>query len=231
MRRFNVTPSQLGYMYSDCQRCLVRDVLWSVKRPGGPPDAFSAADKAMKAYFAAGERVKRHEIGVGPPFVVEVQSLWTESSPLAFEDLDVELVVRGKLDALVVDDAGRRIVLDYKTKVSDKPIDATYAPQLAAYAFGLENPVKGVAPTAVDGLALLIYNATSFAFKPDVGTSGLFGKTTWIDVERDDAAFFGLLRHVAELIAGAEPRPSRGCPWCVYYGAVPYERVPARGAA
>lgn len=230
MRTYNVTPSHLGYLYEDCQRCMARDVLYGVKRPGGPPDAFSAADKAMKAYFERGIGENRHEIGVGPAFRVEVQSLWTESIPLAFDDLDVEIVVRGKLDALLIDDAGRRIVCDYKTRVSGKPIDATYAPQLMAYAFGLENPKKGVQPQRVDALALLVYNATDFAFRTECATSGLFGKTSWIDVDRDDDAFFAQLRRVAELLAGAEPKACKGCPWCTFYGAVPFERALVGGA-
>jgi len=219
--RHVVSPSQLGWLLTDCERCFVREARFGVRRPGGPPDAFSAADKAMKSYFERGVGEVVHELGVGPPLTIVAQNLFTESSPLAYDDIDVELVVRGRLDALVRTADGRVLIVDYKTKVRDVPIDATYAPQLQAYALGLEHPVHGVQPHAIDGLALLVYNAARFAFRPESATSGLFGVTDWVEVERDDAAFHALLRRVATLLAGAEPRPNAKCAWCRFYGAVP----------
>lgn len=225
MKRFVLSPSDLGWLLADCERCFARQARFGVRRPGGPPDAFSAADRAMKAYFEAGVGTVRHGLGVGPPFVVVAQNFVTESAPLAFDDLDLEIVVRGKLDALVRTDDDRTLVVDYKTKVRDVPIDATYAPQLQAYALGLEHPKPGIDACAVDGLALLVYNASRFAFKCEAATSGLFGATDWVDVARDDAAFLDLLRRVATLLAGAEPRPNPNCVWCKFYGAVPLMQV------
>jgi hypothetical protein len=223
VRRFVVGPSQLGWLRADCERCFVREVAHGVRRPGGPPDAFNLADSAMKTFFDRGDAV--HDLGVGPPFSIVAQGMHVESHPIGFDELDVELVLKGRLDALVQvgDDL---VVVDYKTTTKDELAPRTYAPQLQSYAFALEAPKEGQPPRIVDGLALLVYRPTSFACRPERRVSGLYGPTEWIEVPRDDGAFLALLRRTAALLAGAEqPTPNPRCPFCQYYGAVPLDRA------
>jgi len=230
VKRFTIGPSQLGWLRGDCERCFLREVAHGVRRPGGPPDAFNLADGAMKRWFQ-GDPEKVHDLGVGPPFAVVEQGMHVESMPLSFPEFDVDLVVKGRLDALVRcgDEAW---VVDYKTTSRAELAPRTYSPQLHAYAFALETPAAGTKAIDVDGLALLIYRPEKFACKPERKISGLYGPIEWLEVPRDRERFLETLRDVAALLSGAEqPAPNPKCAYCVYYGAVPFERAPVGGAA
>jgi PD-(D/E)XK nuclease superfamily len=220
MTRHTVGPSQLGWLRADCERCFVREVRHRVRRPGGPPDAFNLADAAMKARFDGGPDIV-HDLGVGPRFRVVAQGLWVESYPVPFPEHGFELVVRGKLDALVRTVDGETLVVDYKTSAQGELAPRTYGPQLHAYALALEAPAAGTEPVQVDGLALLVYRPTRFTYRTESRVSGLYGPHEWVEVPRDDGAFVASLGRTAALLAGAEPTPNPKCAWCVYYGAVP----------
>ena len=230
MRIFKIGPSELGWLRSDCERCLVRQIVHGIRRPGGPPDAFNLADSAMKRWFQ-GDPDKVHHLGVGPPFSVIAQGLQVESQPLSFPEFGVEIVIKGRLDALVSCD-NETWVVDYKTTSRAELAPRTYSPQLHAYAFALEQPAGNSTPRDIDGLALLIYRPEKFACKPERRISGLYGPIEWLDVPRDQGKFLDLLRKVAALLSGAEqPAPNQQCAYCVYFGAVPYEHAPVGGAA
>lgn len=231
MKRITLSPSHLGWLRADCERCLVREVAYGVKRPGGPPEAYNLADKAMKTWFD-----DRHDaeisLGVGPTFRVVAQGQHVESRPLEFPNYDLEIVVKGRLDALVRTTDDETIVVDYKTTTKGEVAPRTYTAQLHAYAFALESPARAADETTIDGLALLLYRPVSFSHRPEKAVSGLYGPTEWLEVPRDDASLHQLLERVAALSVGAvQPTPNPKCMFCTYYGAVPLERVAVGGAA
>ena len=228
MRRINISPSHLGWLRADCERCLVREVAHGVRRPGGPPETYNLADRAMKTWFD-----DRHDadisLGVGPTFRVISQGQWVESRPLSFPDYDLEIVVRGKLDALIRT-ADETIVVDYKTTTKGELAPRTYTAQLHAYAFALESPAGTTEAVKVDGLALLLYRPSLFSHRPEKGISGLYGPTEWLEVPRDDGSFHNLLARLAALAAGAiQPTPNPKCLFCIYFGAVPPEPLAVAG--
>jgi len=220
VKRFTIGPSQLGWLRGDCERCFLREVAHGVRRPGGPPDAFNLADQAMKKRFDEGEAL--HDLGVGPRFRIVAQGLHVESQPIPFPARDVELVVKGKLDALVRTEDDEVVVVDYKTLSKTEIATRSYAPQLGAYCLALEAPREGMERQGIDALALLVFRPQSFTYRTERRVSGLYGATEWLEVPREDASFLTLLDHVAALLGGHEqPVPNPACAWCRYYGAVP----------
>jgi CRISPR/Cas system-associated exonuclease Cas4 (RecB family) len=226
MKRFIVGPSQLGWLRADCERCFVREVAYGVRRPGGPPDAFNLADAAMKRRFDGGPEIQ-HDLGVGPPFTVIAQGLHVQSKPIIFPEYEIELVIKGRLDALVrTVESAETLVVDYKTATRDELDPRTYAAQLQAYATALEIAHNEALSTAIDGLALLIYRPHAFTYRADRRIAGLYGTSEWLEVPRDDFKFEVLLRRVAALLGGREQaQPNPQCGYCSYYGALPWQAV------
>jgi CRISPR/Cas system-associated exonuclease Cas4 (RecB family) len=226
MKRFIVGPSQLGWLRADCERCFVREVAYGVRRPGGPPDAFNFADAAMKRRFDGGPEVQ-HDLGVGPPFTVIAQGLHVQSQPIIFTEYDIELVIKGRLDALVrTVESAETLVVDYKTATREELDPRTYAAQLQAYAMSLEISHNDSLSTTIDGLALLIYRPHAFTYRADRRIAGLYGTSEWLEVPRDDFRFELLLRRVAALLGGLEQaQPNPKCGYCAYYGALPWQAV------
>jgi hypothetical protein len=132
-------------------------------------------------------------IGVGPTRMrMHSQGVWVESQPVMFPEIGISLILGGKYDAIVEDEAGSRYLIDYKTSARPDHELYRYRRQLDAYRFCLENPSCPREAIAIDEIGLLVYTPRSFAFKNRV--SGLYGPTRWIDFAREDSAFLKLLR-------------------------------------
>ncbi len=220
-KRATISPSQIGWLRADCERCFVREVAHGIRRPGGPPDVYNLADGAMKRRFD-GDPSTMHNLGIGPTFSILAQGLHVQSHPISFAAYDVELILKGRLDALVRTDNGKLLIVDYKTSSRDEIDARTYSPQLHAYALSLEMPQDPRLHHDIDGLALLVYRPKEYTYRAERRVSGLYGQTEWVEVPRNDAKFLEQLRRVAALVTFAEqPIPNPRCAYCVYYGALP----------
>ncbi len=211
MKNVAIAPSDLVYLWSDCRRCFADKVLSGVRRPGVFDHAYGMADKAMKRAFAD---VALVDLGVGPKFRVLAQNAWVRSVPVEFDALGISLTIGGAYDALVETEHGELFVVDYKTTNADEIALRKFRRQLAAYAFALEHPAAGPS-IALDGHALLAYRPENFAYRAR-GVSGLYGKSAWIELPRDDEGFRTLLAEVAVVLAGGKPTSAASCAFCTY---------------
>ncbi len=211
MKNVVISPSDLVYLWSDCRRCFGEKVLSGVRRPGVFDPAYGMADKAMKRAFAD---VALVDLGVGPKFRVLAQNAWVRSAQVEFDALGVSLTVSGAYDALVETEHGEIFVVDYKTTNADEGALRKFRRQLAAYAFALEHPAQGPS-IDVDGHALLAYRPENFAFRTR-GLSGLYGRSAWVEIPRDDLAFSTLLTDVAESLARESLPSAPACAFCAY---------------
>ena len=213
MRSVVVTPSDFAHLWTDCRRCFAEKALSGVRRPGVFDPAYGIADRAMKRAFAD---VALVDLGVGPRFRVLSQSVRVRSAPVEFERLDFALAIEGAYDALVETEHREVFVVDYKTTNLDELALRKYRRQLAAYAFALEHPAGGAAIT-VDGHALLAYRPENFAYRAR-GVSGLYGRSAWIEIPKDDGEFAWFLAEVASTLSKGIPDVARGCSFCAYRG-------------
>ena len=227
---YRISPSDLTYLYKNCKRCFYDKVKHQFKPPSNFSEHFTNADRAMRQALTSNDVV---DLGVGPKFRVISQGQWIESIPLGFEDAGISLTLAGKYDAVVVTQDDEIFVVDYKTTTLDDFALAKFGPQLMSYLTAIELPKAkdSMLPAYVDGVALLVFDPYKFAFNARTKNCGLYGRTRWVELPRDEQAFDTLLKTVATLVAHPEPpRSEKTCDVCALRFSAPATSSPV-GAA
>jgi hypothetical protein len=208
-----LSPSDFAFLWDECQRCFFNKVVLKQPRPRAPfPGVFTRIDQAMKAFYL-GERADAL-VSAMPPGVIGGGDRWVKSEPIVPPGAATGCLIRGRVDVLVAGDDGSTAVIDFKTAEPSPANLEKYSRQLHAYALALERPASGPA-TMVSALGLLCFLPTSFAAVRETAT--LHGDLRWIEVERDDEAFFDFLAGVLVVLERASaPLPSGSCPWCAW---------------
>ena len=209
--RFTIHGSSLVSLW-ECRRCFWRRYRLGERRPFARIDETAEiADAAMMDFLRSAEWV---DLGCGPGRVhLHSGQEYVESESVTFGD--VEIVLSGRYDALLVEECGTLTLADNKTSALDDDRLRPYRRQLASYAYALEHPVRRArAPMLVDETGLWVYAPTRFATKPN--RMGLYGPTRWIPFKRDEPAFLAFLGSVAAALGGPEPADGPGCEWCRY---------------
>jgi len=166
--------------------------------------------------FCLGERAEALVRGM-PPGVIGGGDRWVRSAPIAPPGFVSAYSIRGRVDVLIYCDDGTVAIVDFKTSEPGLAAVKRYSRQLHAYATALEHPARG-SVTAVSRLGLLCFEPDAFVARGARGT--LDGALVWIEVERDDRAFFEFMAQVVSVIeCGVPPAPSWGCGWCSWHGA------------
>jgi hypothetical protein len=91
-----------------------------------------------------------------------------------------------------------------------------YSRKLHTYALAMERAAaSGKSYSPVTRLGLVIYTPKRFVHRPEAagGIDGYFGGgLRWIEIPRDDVAFFAFLKRVVALLE--EPEPPDSAPEC-----------------
>ena len=213
-----ISPSAIGALMS-CPRCLWLYANESIKRPFGIfPSLPSGMDELFKNYFDT----YRKE-GKLPPEIdgkvkaklynkMENLKLWREidygKGGLSAKFEDMEIVVRGAIDELLVNDNGEFIILDFKTRGYPTKEDSHehYQHQLDLYALLFEeNGYK------VDKFGYLLF------FWPKDYSLGLAKfDTELVKMSVSAKNGFKLLQDVHKIINGKIPDAHSECEYCVY---------------
>jgi hypothetical protein len=206
-----LSPTDLTFLWEECRRCFHRKVVLGQRRPSTPfPKVFGTIDRAMKNFYL-GERAELLAPGA-PAGVLGAPDRWVKSASIALPGRAGEIVIRGRLDALVACDDGTAGVVDFKTAPPSDTHVPFYGRQLHAYTWALEEPASG-RPIEVSCLGLLCFSPDSF--EAGASRAALLGEVEWIEVARDDKAFTDLLGEVASVLeADGAPAPGPDCPWC-----------------
>jgi len=205
MRRVWLAPSEIRYLIDKCARC------WWLKTRSVPipresvPAIFTQIDRGMKQSFTL---EKLEQLGFEAREIIEIGPL--RSKPITFEDLDVELVIKGQLDRLLELRNGTFAIVDFKTTRprTTEPLQR----QLHAYKEALENPVIG-APREVSQLALIIFDPSVGRFALKDSNAAITGQITRQDIPIEPARFHAELRKIAEL--AAQPHLPEAAPTCL----------------
>jgi len=209
-----VSPSDFAFLLQDCAHCYYLKVREKLTRPGMVPGVFTAIDRQMRNFFE-GQRTERVAPHL-PPGVFDCREQWVTSKPLSFPGRGVQLVLRGKLDALVRFDDGSFAVVDFKTSANSEGKADTYSYQLNAYAHALENaPAGKFGVSPVRTLGLLIFEPRVFSSAQ--AAAQLSGAFSWVPIRHDAERFLRFLGDVAAILDSASPpAPSPDCDWCAY---------------
>ena len=155
--------------------------------------------------------------GILPPGTIKFKEKYVKSAPISVPGLSTQAFIRGRFDAVIEFNDGSYGVIDYKTSEAKDEHATFYSRQLSAYAYALENP----APNALElspVSRLGLYVITPERYEISANSEAVFvNKTTWVEVQRDDEAFLGLIWEILALLESPKPpESSKGCPACKY---------------
>lgn len=213
---WQLSPSDLTFLWSECPRCFYLKVAHKFTRPYSPmPAIFNRIDKLMKDFF---QNKPTGEIcGDLPDGVVRFGEKWVTSQPIVLPNHSTQCVLKGKFDTVVEFVDASFGVVDFKTSEAKPAHIPFYGHQLHAYAYALENPAPGkLSLSPISKLGLLVVEPTLMDKTAD-GKIAYIGKVTWLACPRDDQKFFAFLDQVLTLLEQSEPpQPSPNCVWCAY---------------
>jgi hypothetical protein len=210
---WKLSPSELTFLWDECQRCFYLKVVRGFNRPRSlMPKIFTRIDKLMKDYF---EGKQTADVYPGlPEGEVRFAEKWVKSVPVYLPAQEKGCYIRGKFDTVVEFDDGSYGIVDFKTTEPSPAHVPFYARQLQAYAFALENPAPGsLSLSPISRLGLLCVEPVIMK-KTTEGQVGYYGETTWLEIPKDDQSFREFLTEVLTLLN--QPEPPDANPQCVY---------------
>lgn len=210
MQFLKLAPSDLTFLWDDCQRCFHLKVKRRISRPSTPfPKVFNILDNAQKDFFE-GKRTEDISPSL-PPGEVVFQDNWVQSEPITIPGHRMGVMLRGRIDTALAFDDGTYGIVDFKTAEPKMEHVAFYGRQLHAYALAAESPLDEpptFAPVSRLGLLCfepgeMVHLGSGYAYRTS---------STWIEVPRNDAAFLGFLGEALDVLE--EPDPPKAAPGC-----------------
>lgn len=215
MNLYTLSPSDLTFLWDGCKYCFYMKVKHNLVYRGPFPGMFGTMGNLTSNFYLDQSTV---EISATlPAGTVKFKEKWVKSSPIFFDGISSQCVIRGRFDAVMAFEDGSYGIIDYKTADASEEKAVFYSRQLSAYAYSLENPAGGaLSLSPITRLGLFIITPQRYELTPS-GEAAFITRTTWMDVARDDKAFLEFLGEVmAVLDAPQAPEPDGGCALCSY---------------
>jgi PD-(D/E)XK nuclease superfamily len=213
-----LAPSDLTFLWAECQRCFWLKARGVLKRPSAPfPKVFTMLDNQTKDFFF-NKRSEEMADGLRPGRV-SFGDRWVRSRPLSVPGHDTKVTLQGKIDTALSFDDDSHGIIDFKTSEPKAAHVPFYGRQLHSYALAAENPAEGALDLSpVTQLGLLCVEPIAMI---GVGDAVAYkGATHFLEIERDDDAFMAFLSQVLYLLERPEaPDPSPKCSYCNYLAA------------
>ena len=215
MTIYNLSPSDLTFLWDGCKRCFYLKVKHNIVYRGPFPGMFGKMGDLTSNYYL--DKPSSEISPKLPAGIVKFREKWVKSIPISFPDSSTQCVIKGRFDAIIAFNDGSYGIIDYKTSDASEEKAAFYSRQLSAYAYALENPAPNALSIApITRLGLFIITPNRFERMPN-GEIAFVTKTTWMDVPRDDATFLALLSEVVTLLdKPTPPDPAEDCGLCNY---------------
>lgn len=216
----SLSASELTFLWEDCRCCFYNKVVLRMPRPGIPmPAIFNRIDAGMKEFY----QPKNTKVIGLPDGSFAYADNWVESVPLTVPGHNTRIVLKGKIDTGLLFADGTGGICDFKTSSPKDHHVRLYSRQLHAYALGVEMPAgRGLHIPVVSRLGLLVFEPITFRQRVDDGNAvrAYFGGgLSWLEIPRDDAAFFAFLGDVLDVLeSSVPPPPAKNCAFCAYRG-------------
>ena len=210
-----LAPSDLTFLWEECQRCFWLKVKGVLKRPSAPfPKIFTRLDQQTKDYFF-GKRTEEMAEGLRPGQVA-FGDRWVRSGLMQVPEHIMPVVVTGRIDTALSFDDGSYAIIDFKTSEPRDEHVPFYGRQLHSYALAAENPAVGTLrlyPVSTLGL-LCIEPVAMMGLDDGVAYRGV---AHFLEIPRDDDAFMAFLSQVLFVLERPEPPDAApGCSFCSY---------------
>jgi hypothetical protein len=210
---YSIGPSSFAYGYAQCKLCWRRQVVGDpLKAPYRPfPSVFGKIDGGFKHYFH-GKPTRAISPDLAPGIVVANSESVMQSQPIGKYN-GLPIVMRGKLDAMVVYDDGDVGIVDFKT-ANPRDNVGRYTNQLMAYTYMLEHP--GVTHEYRDVRNIALHCFTPMGVEEDVvsGTVSIAGQLRFIPLEMERNDFLAFLIELEETINNEYLPPGEDCADC-----------------
>ncbi len=217
-KAIKLSPSDLTFLWEECQRCFWLKARGVLKRPSAPfPKVFSRLDQQTKDFYFG----KRSEV-ISPelrPGHIAFGDRWVRSGVFNVPDLETPVEIAGRIDTAIAFDDGSFGIIDFKTSEPKPEHVLFYGRQLHAYALASERPAVGALKLSpVTQLGLLCIEPVAMTEMAD-GVA-YAGREHFLEIERDDDAFLAFLAQILFVLSRPEPPdPSSGCSYCRYLSA------------
>jgi hypothetical protein len=215
MTVYNLSPSDLTFLWDGCKRCFYLKVKYNIVYRGPFPGMFGKMGDLTSNYYL--DKPTREISPDLPAGIVKYREKWVKSIPISFPETSTQCIIKGRFDAIMAFEDGSYGIIDYKTSDASEEKAAFYSRQLSAYAYALENPAPGaLSISPITHLGLFIITPNRFEQLSN-GELAFVTRTTWMDVPRDDATFLGFLREVVTVLDQPTlPDPAEDCGLCNY---------------
>jgi hypothetical protein len=198
MTTYNLSPSDLTFLWDGCKRCFYLKVKHNIVYRGPFPGMFGRMGDLTSNYYL--DKPSSEISPKLPAGIVKFREKWVKSVPISFPDISSQCVLKGRFDAIMAFDDGSYGIIDFKTSDASEEKAAFYSRQLSAYAYALENPAPGaLSISPITRLGLFIITPHRFERLP-TGEIAFVNKTTWMDVPRDDATFLSLIERNSHIV-------------------------------
>jgi len=213
-----LSPSDLTFLWEECQRCFWLKARGVLRRPSAPfPKIFTRLDQQTKDFYFG---KSTSEISPDlPPGRVAFGDRWVRSGVINVPDLDTPVAIVGRIDTALAFDEGSFGIIDFKTSEPKPEHVLFYGRQLHAYALATERPAVGALKLSpVTKLGLLCIEPVAMIGAAD--RVAYAGQAHFLEIERDDDAFLAFLAQVLFVLSRPEPPDaSPNCSYCRYLAA------------
>lgn len=205
---YRLTPSDFGYLYTECKHCYYQKVKHGLSVSGAFPSMFTRINSLLQNSIMGMDLADIHPSF--PSGLIESQEGGIKSVPI-----NVNYYLTGRYDILVRMDDGTYTLIDFKiTSPEEESIQKKYSTQLHAYKYGLENPANGKDPITISRMGVISVNPEEM--KVIDGKIVFTTLPTWHEVKIDMDSFYSLVNEIAALLDGDLPEPSEKCKLCKY---------------
>jgi len=219
MDNYQLSPSDLTFLWNECKCCFYLKVRENFRRPSAPfPRIFGLIDRLMKnIYLGNSTKKMTHELPEGKAIM---SGRWVNSSPIHLPNHDITCTIRGLFDTVVRFDDGTYGIIDFKTTTPNPEHVDFYSRQLRAYAYALEHAMPGKLHAApITRLGLLCFDPQRM-LEHDEFSLELAGPATWLECPVDEAEFLGFIDEVMTILESPNaPTPDPKCTYCAYRDA------------
>ena len=206
-----ISPSDLTFSLSTCQRCLWLKYWFKLVAPGQFPLVKTLSSTQEESF-----RHKRHE-EITPllrPGKIKQWGQWVRSENISVNGEKTRWRINGIYDLLGHNDDGTVAIIDCKVSDSERDNAAFYAPQLEAYAYAIEHPASAK-PFEVATMGLLVWKLDHEVWRNDV-KAGFSADEHYLPVERDRERFTTLIEELISVLEGDLPDSGQSCEVCAY---------------
>ncbi len=214
LNRVVISPSDFAFLWTRDPYGFYEKYYHQIKRPkANLPHVISEIDGCMKGSLD-GKNLQSLDKSL-PDCKIILSDSWVQSKPIIVGDMEV--VIRGRIDAALDFHDGTYGVIDYKASNKNGLSMHGYTRQLQGYAYALmNNDSRDVHLSPISRLGVLQYRPDKFSILGN-GKAALEGQIEWIEIENDIADFARfIIEEVIPFLKREDMQPQEQDPWMNY---------------